>query len=56
MLRRNLKEETDWSKKKSFETVMDIEVSGWNETDFCDKLGHTCLYQITTANVAKHYS
>ena len=45
MLYGNLREETDWSKKKEFWNS-NIKVSGWNETDFCDKLGHTCLYQI----------
>ena len=30
-------------KKKSFDTVIYIEVSGWNETDFRDKRGHTYL-------------
>ena len=42
-------------KKKEFWNG-NIKVSGWNETDFCDKRGHTCLYKIKTADVAEHYS
>ena len=42
MLCGNLKEETDWSEKKEF-WHSNIEVSGWNETDFRDKRGHTYL-------------
>ena len=55
MLYGNLKEKTDWNKKKKFWNG-NIKVSGWNETDFCDKRGHTCLYQIKRADVAEHYS
>ena len=43
-------------KKKNEFWNSNIKVSGWNETDFCNKRGHTCLYQIKTANVAEHYS
>ena len=44
MLCGNLKEETDWSKKKKKRVLnSNIEVSGWNETDFRDKRGHTYL-------------
>ena len=42
MLCGNLKEETDRSEKKEF-WHSNIEVSGWNETDFRDKRGHTYL-------------